>query len=34
MNGRVSHPISRPTLFVKTTNEKMKWKTDVNVQIS
>jgi hypothetical protein len=32
MNGHVNHSISRPTLFVETSNEKLKWNTDVNVQ--
>jgi len=34
MNEHVNHSISRPTSFVKTSNEKLKWNTDVNVQTS
>jgi len=34
MKGRVNHSISRPTPFVKTSNEKLKWITDVNVRTS
>jgi hypothetical protein len=34
MNERVNHSISRPTPFVKTSNEKLKWNTDVNVRTS
>jgi hypothetical protein len=34
MNGHINHSISRPTLFVETSNEKLKWNTDVNVQTS
>jgi hypothetical protein len=34
MNGCVNHPISRPTPFIETSNEKLKWNTDVNVRTS
>jgi len=34
MNGRVNHLVSRLTPFVKTSNEKLKWNTDINVRIS
>jgi len=32
MNRRVNHSISRPTPFIKTCNEKLKWDTDVYMQ--
>jgi len=32
MNKRVNRSISHPTPFVKTCNDKMKWKTNVNVR--
>jgi hypothetical protein len=34
MNERVNRSISHPTPFVKTSNEKLKWNTDVNVRTS
>jgi hypothetical protein len=34
MNGHVNHSISRPTPFVETSNEKLKWNTDVNMRPS
>jgi hypothetical protein len=34
MNERVNHSISRLTPFVKTSNEKLKWNTDVHVRTS
>jgi hypothetical protein len=34
MNGRVNHSISRSTLFVETSNKKLKWNINVNVRTS
>jgi len=34
INGHINHSISHPTPFVETSNEKLKWNTDVNVQTS
>jgi hypothetical protein len=34
MNERVNHSISHPTPFVNTSNEKLKWNTNVNVRTS